>query len=66
MSKYRRAEVLAEMKGAIGIYKPTMSKNLSKYLHTLLNDGKVVEAETEVYALTPGSESALRHQLEAQ
>lgn len=63
MPKYKRGEVLTEMKAATGIYKPSMSKNLSHHLRSLLNDGKIVEAEPEVYALTPATETPLRQQL---
>lgn len=48
----RRQELLDEMKTATGYYKTTMSNNLSKYLATLLREGKLIELQPEIYTLS--------------
>jgi hypothetical protein len=64
LSKLRRAEILEEMKNATGRYKQSMASNLSAILRSLISDNVIIEAEREVYALTPNGETELRSALE--
>jgi len=47
-----RTELLEEMKKATSYYKSTYSKNLSKYLTTLIKEGKLLEQSSQSYALS--------------
>lgn len=52
---FSREELLDQMKSASQFYKPTYSNNLSKYIKTLIKDGKLNEPSTNQYTLTPSA-----------
>jgi hypothetical protein len=62
-SKFRRAEIFEEMKNATGRYKQSMASNLSAILRSLVSDNVIIEAEKEVYTLTPSAEGNLKSAL---
>jgi hypothetical protein len=59
----RRQALLDEMKTATGYYKSTVSNNFSKYLGTLVRDGKLIELSPEVYTLSAGVRVELERKL---
>ena len=61
--KMKRGEIHDQMKTADGVYKPNMAGNLTKTINGLVADGIIIECETEVYALPPGSEETLRQSI---
>lgn len=63
MDSFKRAEINTAMKSAAGIYKTTMTGNLSSIIRTLLHQDTLVETGTETYALTPSAETKLKGQL---
>lgn len=62
-STFKRGEINDAMKSAAGIYKTSMTGNLSKILQGLLNDDSLVETGTETYAITPAAEASIKGQL---
>ncbi len=62
---FSRLELLTEMKAATAYYKTSFSANLSKYLASLIKDGKLVESATGVYALGASTATELRAKLTA-
>lgn len=57
---FTRQELLSEMQSASGYYKASYSKNLSKYLNSVLADQALTETAKNVYALS----AKLRAELE--
>jgi molybdopterin-binding protein len=57
---FTRAEIHEEMKAATGIYKASMFSNLSSILTSLISDNTLIDTGSEVYALTPEGDKALR------
>jgi hypothetical protein len=63
MATFKRSDINDAMKSAAGIYKSTMTSNLSAIIQTLLNQDTLVETGTDTYALTPAAESKLKERL---
>jgi hypothetical protein len=63
METFKRSEINEAMKSASGIYKTTMTSNLSATIGTLLSQDTLVETGTDTYALTPEAEAKLRERL---
>jgi len=63
MTTFKRAEINDAMKSASGIYNANMTANLTKILHTLLNQKTIVETAADTYSLTPDAEAKLKGQL---
>ena len=62
---FKRDEILDEMKKAVGIYKPSMSGNLSSALTVLMKGDVVVESAANTYSLTPAAKAKLEQQIGA-
>lgn len=55
MSSFSRQRITEEMKTATAYFKPGYVNNLSKYLHSLVKDGKLNEPSQGNFALTASS-----------
>ncbi len=60
---FSRQELLTEMQSASGYYKKSYSKNLSKYINTVLADQKLTETAKNVFALSAKARSDLESKL---
>lgn len=60
---FSRKEILTEMQSAKAYYKASYSKNLSKYLNSLVKDGVLMEPSIDTYALSAASTKSLRAKL---
>ena len=63
LEKFSRKALLEAMQTAAAYYKQSYSSNLSKYLKTLQEDGRLTEPSTEHYALTPSERAVLETKL---
>lgn len=60
---FSRKNVLAEMQTASNFYTRSHSKNLSRYLKTVLGDGKIIERSQDNYALSASEKTRLESAL---
>jgi hypothetical protein len=63
IEQFKRADINEAMKSAVGIYKTSMTGNLTSILQTLLSQNVLVETGTDTYAITPEAESKLKDKL---
>jgi hypothetical protein len=63
VDSFERKHILGEMKLASNFYKGTYSKNLSRYLKTLVNDSKILETAQDKYALDNKEKATLGQRL---
>jgi hypothetical protein len=61
--RFRRQDLLEEIKTASGYFKANMAKNLSQNLKTLIKDGKLIELANEVYTLSAGARTDLENKV---
>lgn len=63
MNTFSRKELLDDMRSATAYYKATYNGNLSKYLHSLLKDGSLLEPSKNTYSLSADKRTELSKQL---
>jgi hypothetical protein len=59
LEKFTRKQLLDAMQTAPSYYKQSYSNNLSKYLKSLQEAGRLTEPSTDTFALTSGEQKAL-------
>jgi len=62
---FSRSDILNEMKQASNYYKANIRKNLSNILKTLINQNKILEIESDTYALSAPNKEQLETVLNA-
>jgi hypothetical protein len=60
---FKRSEILVEMKSATSYFKASYAKNLSNYLKTLVQGGKLLEQSKDVFALPADVQADLESKL---
>ena len=60
---FTRKNMLAEMQTASNFYTKSYGNNLSKYLKTVVSDGKLIERSKDTYALAAAEKSKLESSL---
>ncbi|MBI5683947.1 MAG: hypothetical protein HZC54_02605 [Verrucomicrobia bacterium] len=61
--EFSRKQLLKEMQSATGYYKSSYSKNLSKYLKTVLGDGSITEATGGNFSLSAKKLDEIRRRI---
>lgn len=56
---FTRKNILAEMQTASNFYTKSYSKNLSRYLKTIVNEDKIIERSQDTYALSASEKTRL-------
>lgn len=51
MEEFRRSDLLQEIRGARAFYRPSYSSNLSKYLETMIKNGRLQRLGSDAYTL---------------
>lgn len=60
---FSRQQIIDEMKSASAYYKKSYLNNLSKYLNSLIKDGKLLEPSQGMYALSAASKTDLGNRI---
>jgi hypothetical protein len=60
---FNRQDLIAEMKSAVGFYRPTYLSNLSSYIETLLKQGVIIEVAKDTFALKESERVSMEQKL---